>query len=110
MSNAEQPYQQQVGIQSNSGGDINIKRSQVNIAGGDMYIHMPGSTQERELHHLTARLTAFRLLDSHWIEEIQRSEQNLRLYEGFRATWSDLIRGLDASRYQFPALLELATT
>ncbi len=108
MSTAEQPYQQ-IGIQSNSGGDINIEQSQVAIAGGDMHIHMLGSAQERELRHLADRLTAFRLLDSRWIEEMQQSEQNARFYEGFRATWSDLIRGLDANRDQFPELLELAT-
>lgn len=109
MSTAEQPYQQQVGIQNNSDGEININQSQVNIAGRDMHIHMSGSAQERELHHLTARLTAFRLLDSHWIEEMQGLEQNLRFYEGFRATWPDLIRGLDVGRDQFSELLELAT-
>src|SRR5216684_226956 len=107
MSEAQQPHQQ-VGIQSNSGGDINIEQSHVNIAGRDMHIHVLSSAQERELRHLAARLAAFRLLESRCLEEMQQLEQNLRFYEGFRATWGDIIRGLDASRDQFPELLKLA--
>jgi len=42
MSMAEQPHQQ-IGIQSNSGGDIELKQSQVNIAGRDIHIHSPSS-------------------------------------------------------------------
>ena len=69
MTQEEQPPRQ-VGIQSNSGGDIDIEQSQVNIAGRDIHIHTPsiprpGSApplpalivgREDDLRNLKARL------------------------------------------------------
>ena len=45
----EEQLPQQIGIQSNSGGDINIEHSQVHIAGRDMIIYQASGEPEINL-------------------------------------------------------------
>ena len=59
----EEQSPQQVGIQSNSGGDINFERSQVTIAGRDMHFHSPLSASPPiPLPAMTPTLPAQRII------------------------------------------------
>src|SRR5438445_12410461 len=65
---------QQIGIQSNSGGDINIERSQVNIAGRDQYIHYASPDVEQK-HNRERMLATVRSI---WITKFLERDISLR--------------------------------
>lgn len=64
--------------------------------------------QQQLLKQIADEVSAFRVLTDQWIGEVLQAEQNVRFYHGFRATWSDLGRGLDIIRDQFASIFQLA--
>jgi predicted NACHT family NTPase len=72
MSEAQQPHQQ-IGIQSNSGGDISVERSQVNIAGRDMIIYQAPTepeinVEEAERTYRSQVIKKYNSLSFSWFE------------------------------------------